>query len=102
MTPWTAEQKRAYAIKKRMERAGKNRHPGRDEPEAPLLEPVAGFEVHPANHPCGARDITYGTDRSQCRVCGRRWDRVVMGVDAMGKTYYQYVVTPLTKRRPTR
>jgi len=99
---WTREQKQAYAIKKRMERAGRNRHPGANEPVAPALQPAPGFQVHPANHRCRPHEITYGVDRTQCNVCGRRWTRVRTGGDAIGNSYYKYEVSPVTRRQPPR
>lgn len=69
MNGYTPAQKRAYAIKKSMERRGKKAP--RFEQKTENLTPLEGYEIHPHLHRCGPYDIEYGPTQSTCTVCGR-------------------------------
>jgi hypothetical protein len=88
---FTPEQKRAYAIRKRVEARREAARTRRSEPDTQSgLAPVGGYVIHPSNHACSPYDIEYGEGRHVCQLCGRRWTLGPRG----------YAVSPLTKRKP--
>jgi len=47
-------------------------------------------------------DVLALFNRSQCKVCGRRWTRVRTGGDEIDNSYYKYELSPVTRRQSTR
>jgi hypothetical protein len=96
----TPEERRAWAIKKRMENAGKSRRSRRDLPMAAESTPLDGYEVHPDNHACTPWTIDYVELGSTCTVCGRTARLVTVTTAADGSPVRRWSVTPITRRLP--
>lgn len=104
MTTWTPEQRRAYAIKKRIAAASAKRMHGVYSAPDPQ-QPVGGFDHHPGRHPCGVYDIQGRSWGSECNACGRRWiiedgfhDAEGIWRDRAGTRNYR--VIPVTRGMP--